>query len=163
MASPVEGRRTPPANDEEDLAFLAETHMMNSALNRALEGLGDYGVYADVIRLRNGRRRANELNRQNAHIKGLELFARQQRLRYEHQRWEHTERQKEVRARLIRANASGHLRALIREDPELGEQKREHEQVKLSCFFSLTVRYDWTGFPLTDTYHIPLTRYYDEA
>jgi hypothetical protein len=55
MASPVEGRRTPPANDEEDLAFLAETHMMNSALNRALEGLGDYGVYADVIRLRNGR------------------------------------------------------------------------------------------------------------
>jgi Chromo (CHRromatin Organisation MOdifier) domain len=49
MASPVEGRCTPPANDEEDLAFLAETHMMNSALNRALEGLGDYGVYADVI------------------------------------------------------------------------------------------------------------------
>jgi hypothetical protein len=55
MVSPVEGRHTPPANDEEDLAFLAETHMMNSALNRALEGLGDYGVYADVIRLRNGR------------------------------------------------------------------------------------------------------------
>jgi hypothetical protein len=49
MASPVEGRRTPPANDEEDLAFLAKTHMMNSALNRALEGLGDYRVYADVI------------------------------------------------------------------------------------------------------------------
>jgi hypothetical protein len=49
MASPVEGRCTPPVNDEEDLAFLAETHMMNSALNRALEGLGDYGVYADVI------------------------------------------------------------------------------------------------------------------
>jgi hypothetical protein len=55
MASPVEGQRTPPANDEEDLAFLAETHMMNSALNRALEGLGDYGVYADVIQLRAGR------------------------------------------------------------------------------------------------------------
>jgi hypothetical protein len=130
MASPVEGRRTPPANDEEDLAFLAETHMMNSALNRALEGLGDYGVYADVIRLRAGRRRTNELDRQNTYIEGLELFARQQRLRYEHQRWEHAERQKEVRTRLIRANASGRLRALIREDPELGERKREHEQVK---------------------------------
>jgi hypothetical protein len=33
MVSPVEGRHTPPANDEEDLAFLAETHMINSALN----------------------------------------------------------------------------------------------------------------------------------
>jgi hypothetical protein len=91
MALPVKGRRTPPTNDEEDLAFLAETHMMNSALNRALEGLGDYGVYADVIRLRNSRRRTNELDRQNNHIKNLELFARQQRLRYEHQRWEHAE------------------------------------------------------------------------
>jgi hypothetical protein len=49
MASPVEGRHTPPANNEEDLAFLAETYMMNSALNWALEGLGDYRVYADVI------------------------------------------------------------------------------------------------------------------
>jgi hypothetical protein len=54
-ASPIEGHPPPPANDKEDLAFLAETHMMNSALNRALEGLGDYGVYADVIRLRNRR------------------------------------------------------------------------------------------------------------
>jgi hypothetical protein len=53
--SPVKGCPPPPANDEEDLAFLAKTHMMNSALNRALEGLEDYGVYADVIRLRNGR------------------------------------------------------------------------------------------------------------
>jgi hypothetical protein len=30
----------------------------------------------------------------------------------------------------VRANASGHLRALIREDPELGERKREHDQAK---------------------------------
>jgi hypothetical protein len=107
--------------------------MMNSALNWALEGLGDYGVYADVIRLRNGRRRANELDRQNSYIKNLETFVRQQRLRYEHQKWEHTERQKEVRAHLIRANAFSRLRALIREDPELGERKREHEQVKPYC------------------------------
>jgi hypothetical protein len=42
-------------NDEEELAFLTKMHMMNSTLNRALEGLGDYGVYTDVIRLRNGR------------------------------------------------------------------------------------------------------------
>jgi hypothetical protein len=49
MVSPVKGQHTPPANDEEDLAFLVEMHMMNSALNQALEGLGDYGVYADVI------------------------------------------------------------------------------------------------------------------
>jgi hypothetical protein len=130
MASPIEGRRTPPANDEEDLAFLAETHMMNSALNRALEGLGDYGVYADIIRLWNGRHRANELDCQNTYIEGLELFARQQQLRYEHQRWEHTKCQKEVRTHLVRANASGRLRALIKEDPELGERKRKHEQVK---------------------------------
>jgi hypothetical protein len=130
MASPVEGRRTPPLNDEEDLAFLAKTHMMNSALNRALEGLGDYGVYADVIQLRNGRRRVNELDRQNGYIENLKTFARQQRLRYEHQRWEHAERQKEVRTRLIRANTSGRLQALIREDPELSKRKREHEQAK---------------------------------
>jgi hypothetical protein len=130
MASPVEGRRTPPANDEEDLAFLAETHMMNSALNRALEGLGDYVVYTNVIQLRNGRQRANELDCQNGHIEALKVFTRQQRLRYEHQRWEHAEQQKEVRAHLIRANASGCLWALIREDPELGKQKREHDQVK---------------------------------
>jgi hypothetical protein len=107
--------------------------MMNSALNRALEGLGDYGVYADIIQLRNGRRRVNELNRQNTYIEGLELFARQQRLCYEHQRWEHAERQKEVRTCLIQANASGRLWALIREDPELGERKREHDQVKPYC------------------------------
>jgi hypothetical protein len=83
--------------------------MMNSALNRALEGLGDYGVYADVIQLRNSRRRANELDRQNNYIENLETFVRQQWLRYEHQRWEHAECQKEVRTRLIRANASGPL------------------------------------------------------
>jgi hypothetical protein len=130
MVSPVEGRRTPPANDKEDLAFLAEMHMMNSALNWALEGLGDYRVYADVIRLRNGRRRANELDRQNSHIKALKVFTRQQRLCYKHQRWEHAKRQKEVRARLIRANTSGHLRALIWEDPELGERKCKLDQVK---------------------------------
>jgi hypothetical protein len=52
--------------------------MMNSALNRALEGLGDYGVYADIIRLRNGRQRANELDHQNGHIEALKVFARQQ-------------------------------------------------------------------------------------
>jgi Chromo (CHRromatin Organisation MOdifier) domain len=85
MALPIEGRHTPPANDEEDLAFLAETHMMNSALNQALEGLGDYGVYADVIRLRNGRQKANELDRQNSHVKALKVFTRQQQLHYEHQ------------------------------------------------------------------------------
>jgi hypothetical protein len=107
--------------------------MMNSALNRALEGLGDYRVYADMIRLRNGRQRANELDCQNSHIKALEVFARQQQLHYKHQRWEHAERQKEVRTRLIQANASGHLQALIREDPELGEQKHELDQVKPYC------------------------------
>jgi hypothetical protein len=130
MVSPIEGQHTPPANDEEDLAFLAETHMINSALNRALEGLGDYGVYADVIRLRNGRQRANELDHQNGHIEALKVFTRQQRLCYKHQRWEHAECQKEVRTRLVRANASGCLWALIREDPELSEQKRKLDQAK---------------------------------
>jgi hypothetical protein len=104
--------------------------MMNSALNQALEGLGDYGVYTDVIQLRNGRRRVNKLDRQNSHIKALEVFARQQQLCYEHQRWEHAEQQKEVRTHLVWANASGHLQALIREDPELGKRKCELNQVK---------------------------------
>jgi hypothetical protein len=130
MASPIKGRHTPPANNEEDLAFLAKTHMMNSVLNRALEGLGDYGVYANMIRLRNGRQKANELDRQNSHIEALEVFTRQQRLRYEHQWWEHAERQKEVRTRLVRANTLDHLQALMREDPELGEWKCELDQVK---------------------------------
>jgi hypothetical protein len=130
MASPIEGQHTPPANDEEDLAFLAETHMMNSMLNQALEGLGDYGVYADVIQLRNGRQRANELDHQNSCIEALKVFTRQQQLCYEHQRWEHAECQKEVRTRLVRANASGRLQALIREDPELSEQKCKLNQVK---------------------------------
>jgi hypothetical protein len=103
---------------------------MNSALNRALEGLGDYRVYANVIRLRNSRQRVNELDCQNGHIEALEVFARQQRLHYEHQRWEHAEHQKEVRTCLVRANASGRLRALIREDLELGERKHELDQVK---------------------------------
>jgi hypothetical protein len=65
--------------------------MMNSALNRALEGLGDYRVYANVIRLRNRRQKANELDRQNTYIKALEVFARQQQLHYKHQQWEHAE------------------------------------------------------------------------
>jgi hypothetical protein len=103
-------------------------HMMNSALNRALEGLGDYGMYADVIRLRNSRRWANELDHQNSHIEALEVFARQQRLHYEHQQWEHAECQREVRTHLIQANAHGCLQALIREDLELGKHKCELEQ-----------------------------------
>jgi hypothetical protein len=126
---PVDERIPLPQNDKEDLAFLAETHMMNSALNRALEGLGDYGVYADMIRLRNGRRRANELDCQNSHVEALEVFARQQQLHYEHQRWEHAECQKEVREQLIRANSHGHLRALIREDPKLSKRKCEPGQM----------------------------------
>jgi hypothetical protein len=95
-----------------------------------LEGLGDYGVYADVIQLRNGRRRANELDRQNGHIEALKVFTRQQRLCYEHQRWEHAECQKEVRTCLIWANTSGCLWALIREDPELSEWKHKLDQAK---------------------------------
>jgi hypothetical protein len=75
--------------------------MINSTLNRALEGLGDYGVYTDVIRLRSGRHWASKLDRQAGYIENLEVFARQQQLHYEHQRWEHAERQKEVRERLI--------------------------------------------------------------
>jgi hypothetical protein len=35
-----------------------------------------------------------------------------------------------VRTRLVQANASGRLQALIREDPELGERKRKLDQVK---------------------------------
>jgi hypothetical protein len=101
MASPVEGWHPLPANDEEDLAFLAEMHMMNSALNWALEGLGDYRVYTDMIRLRNGRQKANKLDCQHAHIEALEVFTRQQWLRYKHQRWEHAKWQKEVRTHLI--------------------------------------------------------------
>jgi hypothetical protein len=89
-ASPTDKCLSPPHNDEEELAFLAETHMMNSTLNRALEGLGDYGVYANIIRLRNGRQQMNKLYSQSSHIEALEVFARQQRLRYEHQQWEHT-------------------------------------------------------------------------
>jgi hypothetical protein len=91
-ASPVDKHIPMLRNNEEELAFLTETHMMNSALNRALEGLGDYGVYADIIWLRNGRRRAHELEWQNRHVKALEVFARQQWLHYKHQRWEHVER-----------------------------------------------------------------------
>jgi hypothetical protein len=127
-ASPVNECLPPSHNDEEDLAFLAKTHMMNSALNRALEGLGDYGVYANMIRLRNRRQRANELDCQNGHVEALEVFARQQWLHYEHQRWEHVECQKEVRACLIWANTHGHLRALIRGDPKLSEHKHKPGQ-----------------------------------
>jgi hypothetical protein len=77
VASPVDKCIPPPWNDEEELAFLAETHMMGGPLNRALEGLGDYGVYADMIRLRNGRHRASELDRQAGHIEALKVFTRQ--------------------------------------------------------------------------------------
>jgi hypothetical protein len=62
-------------NNKEELAFLTETHMMNSTLNQALEGLGDYGVYADVIRLCNGRRKAAELDKQQGLIIAIENFA----------------------------------------------------------------------------------------
>jgi hypothetical protein len=85
VASLVDECIPPPQNDKEELAFLAEMHMINSTLNRALEGLGDYSVYADVIQLRNGRQQASELEQQGSHIEALEVFARQQWLHYKHQ------------------------------------------------------------------------------
>jgi hypothetical protein len=132
IASPIDKCIPIPCNDKE-LTFLAKMHMMNSALNQALEGLGDYDVYADVIRLQNGRRKANELEKQKGHIEALEVFMRQQWLHYEHQWWEHVKCQKEVRMWLIQVNAHSYLQALIREEPELGECKHEPSQIGPFC------------------------------
>jgi hypothetical protein len=52
VAQPDRDPTLVPDNEDEYFAFLTETNMMDGALARAIDGLGDYGVWADIIRLR---------------------------------------------------------------------------------------------------------------
>ena len=88
-----------------DLLLFHERFQTEPIVNRALEALGDRGISADVLRLRQfpGRRRA--LQEMKNQITRLEDFVLKERQRYYKRDQDLIDEEKEVRDRLVQAKA----------------------------------------------------------
>jgi hypothetical protein len=114
--------------DDRHFTLLAEERMMGGPMERAIEDLGDYGVKADIIRLRNLEADKRKLAFCLKEIQALEAYAQKRRAEFGIHQLAHVGRTKAVHQRLIRANARGRLLELVDEDHERGELARRHRR-----------------------------------
>jgi hypothetical protein len=108
-------------HDDRHFTLLTEERMIGGPMERAIEDLGDYGVKADIIRLRNLEADKCKLALCLKEIQALEAYAQKRRAEFGIYQLAHIGRTKAVRQRLIRANARDRLLGLIEEDDERGE------------------------------------------
>jgi hypothetical protein len=100
---------------------LTEERMIGGPMERAIEDLGDYGVKADIICLRNLEADKRKLAFCLKEIQALEAHVQKRRAEFGIHQLTHVGRTKAVRQRLIRANARERLLGLVDEDNERGE------------------------------------------
>jgi hypothetical protein len=117
-----------PANyrDEDYFKMLAEERMISGPLERAIEDLGNYGVKADIIRLRNLESDRCKLALCLQEVQALEAYTQKRRAEFGMYQLAHVGRTKAVQQRLIRANARECLLQLVEEDDEKGELAWRH-------------------------------------
>jgi hypothetical protein len=96
-----------PADYRDDRYFtlLTEERMIGGPMERAIEDLGDYGVKADIIHLRNLEADKRKLAFCLKEIQALEAHVQKRRAEFGIHQLAHVGRTKAVRQRLIRANA----------------------------------------------------------
>jgi hypothetical protein len=123
-----------PADYRDDRYFtlLTEERMIGGPMERAIEDLGDYGVKADIIRLRNLEADTRKLAFCLKEIQTLEAHVQKRRAKFGIHQLAHVGRTKAVRQRLIRANARERLLELVDEDHERGELAWRHRRDRRS-------------------------------
>jgi hypothetical protein len=97
-------------------------------MERAIEDLGDYGVKADIIRLRNLEADKRKLALCLKEVQALEAYAQKRRAEFGIYQLAHIGRTKAVCQRLIRANTRERLLGLVEEDNERGELAWRHRR-----------------------------------
>ena len=100
--------------------------MIGGPLERAIEDLGDYGVKADIMHLRNLESDRRKLALRLQEVQALEAYTQKRTSEFGMYQLAHIGRTKAVRQRLIRANARERLLQLVDEDSERGELAWRH-------------------------------------
>jgi hypothetical protein len=116
--------------DDRHFTLLTEERMIGGPMERAIEDLGDYGVKADIIRLRNLEADKRKLALCLQEVQALEAYAQRRRAEFGIYQLAHVRRTKAVRQRLIRANARERLLELVDEDDQRGELAWRHRRVR---------------------------------
>jgi hypothetical protein len=123
-----------PADYRDDRYFmlLMEERMIGGPMERAIEDLGDYGVKADIIRLRNLEADKRKLALCLSEVQALEAYTQKRRAEFGIDQLAHVSRTKAVLQRLVRANARERLLELVDEDHERGELAWRHRRDRRS-------------------------------
>jgi hypothetical protein len=96
-----------PANYRDNSYFqlLTKERMIGGPLERVIEDLGDYGVKADIMRLRNLESDRHKLALRLQEVQALEAYTQKRWAEFRMYQLAHVGRTKMVRQRLVRANA----------------------------------------------------------
>jgi hypothetical protein len=87
--------------DDEHFKLLTEERMIGGPLERAIKDLGDYGVKADIIRLRNLESDRHKLTLRLQEVQALEAYTQKRRAEFGLYQLAHVGRTKAVCQRLI--------------------------------------------------------------
>jgi hypothetical protein len=117
-----------PADYRDDNYFqlLTEERMIGGPLERAIEDLGDYGVKANIMCLRNLESDRRKLTLRLQEVQALEAYTQRRRAEFGMYQLAYVRCTKAVRQRLVRANARERLLQLVDEDNERGELAWRH-------------------------------------
>ena len=125
-AAPASWAHPADYRDDDHFKLLTEERMIGRPLERAIEDLGDYGVKADIMRLRNLESDRRKLALRLQEVQALEAYTQKRRAEFGIYQLAHVGRTKAVCQRLIRANARERLLQLVDEDSERGELAWRH-------------------------------------
>jgi hypothetical protein len=120
-AAPVSWAASADYWDDNHFKLMTEERMIGGPFERAIKDLGDYGVKADIIRLRALEADCRKLALCLQEVQALEAYAQKRRAEFRIYQLAHVGRTKAIRQRLIRANARDRLLQLVEEDDKRGE------------------------------------------
>jgi hypothetical protein len=100
--------------------------MIGSPLERAIEDLGNYGVKADIMCLRNLESDQHKLALRLQEVQALEAYTQKRRAEFRMYQLAHVRHTMAVRQCLVRVNARERLLQLVDEDSERGELAWQH-------------------------------------
>jgi hypothetical protein len=114
--------------DDSHFALMAKERMIGGPLKRAIEDLGNYGVKANIIRLRALEADRRKLALCLQEVQALKAYAQKRRAEFGIYQLAHIGRTKAVRQQLIKANVRDRLLQLVDEDEERGELAWQHRR-----------------------------------
>jgi hypothetical protein len=112
--------------NDDHFKIMTEERMIGGPFERAIKDLGDYGVKANIMRLRNLESDRRKLALCLQEVQALEAYTQKRRAEFGIYQLAHVGRTKAVCQRLIRANARERLLQLVDEDSERGELAWRH-------------------------------------